>query len=88
MTLVRIASVRPLHDFVVELTLTTGEVVRRDLDKLLAGPVFDALRKDPARFQQVGIENGTLAWPGGIDLCPDTVIWDGLPPKDSAIRAA
>ncbi len=42
MALVRIANARPLEGFNVELTLTTGEVVRRDLKPLLQGPMIQS----------------------------------------------
>lgn len=88
MPLVRIASVNPLAGFQVELTLTTGEIIQRDLLPLLAGPVFDSIRTNEAQFRQVRAEDGTLVWPGGADLCPDVVIWGGLPPADSNSCAA
>ena len=34
------------------------------------------------------VEDGTLVWPNGADLCPDVLIWDGLPPANSASDAA
>ncbi len=87
MKLVRISNVKPLDGYNVELTLTSGEVVQRDLRPLLNGPVFGSIRSDQEGFRQVRAEDGTLAWPGGIDLCPDTVIWGGLPPAGSASAA-
>ena len=88
MGLVRISDVKPLDQFQVEVTLTTGEVVRRDLGTLLNGPVFDLIRTDEEQFRQIRAEDGSLVWPGGVDLCPDVVIWGGLPPVDSASCAA
>ena len=88
MSLLRIAAVRPLSGFRVELTLTNGEVVERDLTALLAGPVFEGIRGSEEEFGRVRVEDGTLAWPTGADLCPDTVIWGGLPPENSAHYAA
>jgi hypothetical protein len=88
MALVRIAKVKPLESFEVEITLTTGEVVTRDLSGLLSGPIFEAIRTDPSQFRQVQAAEGTLVWPGGVDLCPDMVIWGGLPPADSSSCAA
>ena len=88
MALVRISSVKPLDEFQVEITLTTGEVVRRDLGPLLNGPVLGLIRNDAAQFSQVRVEDGALVWPGGVDLCPDVVIWGGLPPADSDSCAA
>lgn len=46
MALIRISNVKPLNAFQVEITLTTGEVVRRDLSALLTGQVFDSIRTD------------------------------------------
>lgn len=88
MALVRIVAVKPLGGFSVELELSSGEVVQRDLSLLLKGAVFDSIRADESRFRQVQAMEGTLVWPGGADLCPDMVIWGGLPPADSASRAA
>jgi hypothetical protein len=88
MALIRIANVKPLDEFRVEITLTTGEVAQRDLRSLLNGPVFDLIREDKEYFRQVRAQDGTLVWPDGADLCPDAVIWGGLPPADSDPRAA
>jgi hypothetical protein len=88
MALIRISSVKPLNGFQVELTLTTGEVVQRDLRPFLNGPIFDSIREDEEQFSQVRAEDGTVVWPNGADLCPDVVIWSGLPPADSSACAA
>ncbi|MBM3785229.1 MAG: DUF2442 domain-containing protein [Acidobacteria bacterium] len=88
MTLVRILAEEPVSGFVVRLRLANGEEVDRDLTHRLNGPIFDSIRTDEARFRQVQALERTLVWPGGADLRPDAVIWGGLPPKDSALRAA
>ena len=88
MTLTRIAAVKPLEVFDVELTLTTGEVIRRDLHPFLNGLVFELIRNDEQQFRSLRIEGGTIVWPNGADLCPDVVIWNGLPPADSATCVA
>jgi hypothetical protein len=72
----------------VAIILTTGEVVHRDLGPYLNGPAFDLIRTDEERFREVRAEDGSLALPGGADLCPDVVVWGGLPPTDSASCAA
>ena len=88
MKLVRIREARPLHNYRVQFTLTDGRVIDRDLGPMLVGPVFDEIRNDEARFREMRVEGGTVVWPGGADLCPDVLIWGGLPPADAASDAA
>ena len=83
----RIRSVRPVGGYRLSLTLTNGEVVERDVGALLRGPRFEDIRSNPAVFASVRAQGGTLVWPDGADLCPDTVIWGGLPPVDAAASA-
>ncbi|MCK9463606.1 MAG: DUF2442 domain-containing protein [Proteobacteria bacterium] len=88
MSLTRIVGVVPLKPFRLRLTLSDGREVERDVDALLHGPIFEGIRRDPAVFAAVRVESGTIAWPNGADLCPDVVIWGGLPPAESSIGAA
>jgi hypothetical protein len=52
-----------------------------DVEALLRGPVFEPIRRDRELFRKLHVERGTLCWPGDVDLCPDTVLWDGPPPN-------
>lgn len=80
MTLLRIREVEVLTGFTVQLTLTDGSIIEKDISNLLNGPVFEPLLNDPNQFSRVSVRDGTLVWPNGADLCPDVLIWDGLPP--------
>ena len=88
MKLVRIREVTPLDRFRVRLELTNGQIIERDLEPLLLGPVFETIRSDMECFREMRAEGGTLTWPNGADLCPDVLIWGGLPPADEASDAA
>ena len=79
MQLVRIHKVRSIGGRRVELTLTNGQIIQRDLGPLLIGKAFEGILEDDTLFAAVHVEAGGLAWPGGADLCPDMVLWGGLP---------
>lgn len=58
------------------LDLTFADGLRGEVDVLdrMRGPVFAAARS-PEGFAQVTVddESGTIVWPGGADLAPDTL---------------
>lgn len=82
-TLLSICKVQPLNNFRLRLTLSNETIVERDVSRLIDdGPVFAKIRSEAATFAQAHIENGTVAWPDGADLCPDVLIWGGMPPED------
>jgi Protein of unknown function (DUF2442) len=58
------------------LALTFADGLTGDVDVLdrMCGPIFERART-PAGFQQVTVdaETGTIVWPGGADLAPDTL---------------
>ncbi len=56
-----------------------GLIVDRDLESHLWGPVFEPIRNDPILFRQVFVDpiGGTIAWPGEVDMAPETLYyWD------------
>lgn len=59
---------------VLELTFADGLSGEVDVLDRLRGPVFDDART-PAGFAKVAVasETGTVVWPGGADLAPDTL---------------
>jgi hypothetical protein len=79
--MLRIKHATPLSGYQLRLTLTDGSIVERDVEDLLRGPIFETIRHDPDLFRQVKVERGTLTWPGNVDLCPDTILWNGPPPN-------
>lgn len=87
--MLRILDVRPLEGRLVELTLTDGSVVKRDLSALLDGVgLFEQISVDDMAFRAVYVDYGTLAWPGELDIAPETLIWDGPDPKRQDARPA
>jgi hypothetical protein len=70
---------------VLRLTFADGLVGEVDVLERMVGPVF-SLARTPSGFEQarVDVESGTVVWPGGADLAPDTLyervrtgIWPG-----------
>lgn len=85
--MLRISEVQPLEGRSVQLTLTDGSVVERDLSALLDGVgVFERISFDDDAFREVYVDYGTLAWPGEVDIAPETLIWDGPDPDDDNRR--
>jgi hypothetical protein len=87
-TMLSIRSAEPLEDFWVRLTLTDGSRIERNVLDLLRGPVFEAVRADYTSFRQVRVRQGTLEWPGELDLDPSVLIWNGPRPRDPDARPA
>jgi hypothetical protein len=58
----------------LDLTFKDGTRKRVDLLPLLEGPVFERLR-DPKYFAKVQVDpvGGTVAWPNGADIAPETL---------------
>jgi len=79
---VRIRTVEPLSGYLVRLGLTDGSSKTVDLEPLLRGPIFEALRRDPQQFRAVTVDPraGTIVWPNGADIDPD-VLCEGRTPS-------
>ena len=75
----RVVSVEPLADRRVRLSFDDGLTGELDLSDMVGTGVFEVL-SDPAEFAKVHVdpETHTGAWPGGIDLCPDSLYEDLL----------
>lgn len=73
---VRVTSVRHVRDYVLELHFGDGSHGEVDFRSRIVGRggVFALLEKTEV-FRQVHVdpEAGTIAWPNGVDFCPDTL---------------
>jgi hypothetical protein len=69
-----ITAVRVVRHEVVALTFADGLEGEVDLRGHPWGPVFERVRT-PEGFAEVYVdeEGGTIAWPGEVDLAPDTL---------------
>jgi len=79
--MLRIKTVDVLEGFTVRLGLSDGTEKTVDLDAYLRGPIFEPLRRDPAPFRQVSVDEqlGTIVWPNGADIDPDVLILERTP---------
>ncbi len=79
--MVFIQTVELLNDYRVRLGFSTGEQKEVNLDPLLRGPIFEPLRRDPALFRAVKVDDelGTIVWPNGADMDPDMLYGSHLP---------
>jgi hypothetical protein len=59
-------------DFKVHLVFQDGTKGTVNFEEWLNGPVFEPLR-DQDFFQRFFIEAGTLVWPNGADVAPETL---------------
>ncbi len=75
--MVFVRTVELLNDYHVRLGFSTGEQKEVNLDPLLRGPIFEPLRRDPALFRAVRVDDelGTIVWPNGADMDP-AVLYD------------
>jgi hypothetical protein len=58
--------------FQIRLTFNDGTEASVDFESWLSGPVFEPL-KSAAYFRKFFIDGGTVAWPNGADIAPETL---------------
>jgi hypothetical protein len=62
----------PDQNFILHLVFTNGEKKLFDCKPYLDLGVFKEL-KEKKYFERVKVLDGSIAWPNGQDLCPDTL---------------
>lgn len=73
----RVKSVKPESNYILLLEFSNGEVKRFDVAPYIGKGVF-ALLSDETFFRRVKVFLGSIQWPNGADLCPDTLYLDSL----------
>jgi hypothetical protein len=56
----------------IHLTFSDGSEKTVDFQRWLIGPVFEPL-KNEEYFQRFFLEGGTVGWPNGADIAPETL---------------
>ncbi len=69
----QVTALEHLAGYRVRFTFWDGTTGDLDLEPLLVGPIFEPLRRDPALFAQMYLDEDTIAWPNGADIAPETL---------------
>jgi hypothetical protein len=77
--LVHVTKVIPLQGFVLRLWFDDGSQRDVDVEWLLRGPIFDALRNNPKLFREVEVDGGSIVWPNGADIDPVVLHGSAVP---------
>lgn len=65
-------------DYRIRLTFQDGQAKTLDFRQWLEGPIFEPL-KDPEYFRRFFLDGGTVVWPNGADIAPETLyVHDGV----------
>jgi hypothetical protein len=75
--------------FRIRLTFNDDSEGTVDFGSWLEGPVFEPL-KNPEYFQRFFVDGGTVTWPNGADIAPET-LYEGVArgrPDGTELRTA
>lgn len=61
-----------LSDFIIEATFDDGTKKVINFLEWLKGPIFKPL-KNKSYFKKFFIDGGTISWPNGADIAPETL---------------
>ncbi|HNS22341.1 MAG TPA: DUF2442 domain-containing protein [Sedimentisphaerales bacterium] len=73
-TLLDVVSVEAQADHTLLIVFENGQKRRFDMKPLLDKKPFSKLKNSPL-FMKATVACGTVAWPGNIDIAPET-LWD------------
>jgi hypothetical protein len=59
-------------EYMIHVTFSDGVQKTIDFTRWLDGPVFEPL-KDVKYFQRFFLDGGTVSWPNGADIAPETL---------------
>jgi len=71
----RVKDFKLLGNYCVRVSFRDGYTAELDLSPLFTnrrGPLLEPFH-DPAYFQKAFLDEGTLAWPNGYDICSDVL---------------
>ena len=70
--LIDVVTVKPQHDFQLDLEFENGERRRFDMRPLLEIKPWNRIAS-LSLFKRVRVDYGTVVWPGEIDIAPETL---------------
>lgn len=77
---VDVISIRTLPEFKLDLEFKNGERRRFDMLPLLSIKPWNRIATQTL-FERASVNYGTVVWPGGIDIAPETLYDDSEPLK-------
>jgi hypothetical protein len=82
----RLKTVTARDDYTLQLVFKNDDKGVYDCSGLLGFGVFEELR-DINYFKQASVAFGTVVWPNGQDICPDTLYLTATGKKDQLMVA-
>ncbi|KMQ50581.1 hypothetical protein CHISP_2432 [Chitinispirillum alkaliphilum] len=75
--LIDVVSVEVLDNYHLLLTFENGEVRNFDMNRYIELKPYNCL-KGTSQFKRAKVENGTVVWPGEIDMAPENLYHESV----------